>query len=315
MGISDVISLLGGIALFLFGMSLMGEGLKKVAGSKLELVLYRLSSTPLKGVLLGTGVTAVIQSSSATSVMVVGFVNSGMMKVRQAIGVIMGAILGTSITGWILCLSYIPGGSGLVQLLSTEVLTGLVAVAGIILRMFSSKTSSHHVGDILLGFAVLMYGMSAMSGAVSPLRESEAFIRILTSFSNPLLGILVGIAFTSILQSASAAVGILQALSITGAITFEIAFPIIMGIAIGAAVPVLLSALGANLNGRRTAFMYLLIDVLGVVIWSLVFYTLNAFLHFTFLAVTMNAVSIALMNTLFRLATLVVLFPLIGAME
>ena len=315
MGISDVISLLGGIALFLFGMSLMGEGLKKVAGSKLELVLYRLSSTPLKGVLLGTGVTAVIQSSSATSVMVVGFVNSGMMKVRQAIGVIMGAILGTSITGWILCLSYIPGGSGLVQLLSTEVLTGLVAVAGIVLRMFSGKTSSRHVGDILLGFAVLMYGMSAMSGAVSPLRESEAFIRILTSFSNPLLGILVGIAFTSILQSASAAVGILQALSITGAITFEIAFPIIMGIAIGAAVPVLLSALGANLNGRRTAFVYLLIDVLGVVIWSLVFYTLNAFLHFTFLAVTMNAVSIALMNTLFRLATLVVLFPLIGAME
>ena len=315
MGISDVISLLGGIALFLFGMSLMGEGLKKVAGSKLELVLYRLSSTPLKGVLLGTGVTAVIQSSSATSVMVVGFVNSGMMKVRQAIGVIMGAILGTSITGWILCLSYIPGGSGLVQLLSTEVLTGLVAVAGIVLRMFSGKTSSRHVGDILLGFAVLMYGMSAMSGAVSPLRESEAFIRILTSFSNPLLGILVGIAFTSILQSASAAVGILQALSITGAITFEIAFPIVMGIAIGAAVPVLLSALGANLNGRRTAFVYLLIDVLGVAIWSLVFYTLNAFLHFTFLTVTMTAVSIALMNTLFRLATLVVLFPLIGAME
>ena len=315
MGIADVISLLGGIALFLYGMAVMGDNLKKVAGSKLEIVLYKLSGTPIKGVLLGTAVTAVIQSSSATSVMVVGFVNSGMMKVRQAIGVIMGAILGTSITGWILCLSYIPGGSGLVQLLSTEVLTGLVAVAGIVLRMFSGKTSSRHVGDILLGFAVLMYGMSAMSGAVSPLRESEAFIRILTSFSNPLLGILVGIAFTSILQSASAAVGILQALSITGAITFEIAFPIIMGIAIGAAVPVLLSALGANLNGRRTAFMYLLIDVLGVVIWSLVFYTLNAFLHFTFLAVTMNAVSIALMNTLFRLATLVVLFPLIGAME
>ena len=315
MGISDVISLLGGIALFLFGMSLMGDGLKKVAGSKLELVLYRLSSTPLKGVLLGTGVTAVIQSSSATSVMVVGFVNSGMMKVRQAISVIMGAILGTSITGWILCLSYIPGGSGLVQLLSTEVITGIVAVIGIILRMGSGRTSYRHVGDILLGFAVLMYGMSAMSGAVSPLRESEEFIRILTSFSNPLLGILVGIAFTSVLQSASAAVGILQALSITGAITFEIAFPIIMGIAIGAAVPVLLSALGANLNGKRTAFVYLLIDVLGVVIWATVFYGLNAALHFPFLSDTMTAVSIALMNTLFRLATLVVLFPLIGAME
>ena len=306
MGISDVISLLGGIALFLFGMSLMGEGLKKVAGSKLELVLYRLSSTPLKGVLLGTGVTAVIQSSSATSVMVVGFVNSGMMKVRQAIGVIMGAILGTSITGWILCLSSISGGSGLVQLLSTEVLTGIVAVAGIIHR---------HVGEILLGFAVLMYGMSAMSGAVSPLRESESFIRILTSFSNPLLGILVGIAFTSILQSASAAVGILQALSITGAITFEIAFPIIMGVAIGAAVPVLLSALGANLNGKRTAFVYLLIDVLGVVIWSLVFYTLNAIFRFPFLTRIMTSVSIAFLNTLFRLATVIALLPLIGLME
>ena len=315
MSVADVISLLGGIALFLFGMSLMGEGLKKVAGSRLELVLYKLSSTPLKGVLLGTGVTAVIQSSSATSVMVVGFVNSGMMKVRQAIGVIMGAILGTSVTGWILCLSSLEGGSGVVQLLSTEVLTGIVAVVGIILRMFTGKTSNRYVGEILLGFAVLMYGMSAMSGAVSPLRESEAFIRILTSFSNPILGILVGLAFTSVLQSASAAVGILQALAITGAVTFEVALPIVMGIAIGAAVPVLLSALGANLNGKRTAFIYLLIDVLGVLIWALLFYGANAIIHFTFLDAVMSSVSIALMNTLFRLATVIVLLPCIGLME
>ena len=315
MGIADVVTLLGGIALFLFGMSLMGEGLKKVAGSRLELVLYKLSSTPLKGVLLGTGVTAVIQSSSATSVMVVGFVNSGMMKVRQAIGVIMGAIVGTSVTGWILCLSSLEGGSGVVQLLSTEVLTGVVAVIGIILRMFNSKASNRHVGEILLGFAVLMYGMSSMSGAVSPLRESEAFIRILTSFSNPILGILVGVVFTSILQSASAAVGILQALAVTGAITFEIALPIIMGIAIGAAVPVLLSALGANLHGKRTAFIYLLIDVLGVLIWALLFYGANAIIHFTFLDAVMSSVSIALMNTLFRLATVIVLLPCIGLME
>ena len=315
MSVADVISLLGGIALFLFGMSLMGEGLKKVAGSRLELVLYKLSSTPLKGVLLGTGVTAVIQSSSATSVMVVGFVNSGMMKVKQAIGVIMGAILGTSVTGWILCLSSLEGGSGVVQLLSTEVLTGIVAVVGIILRMFTGKTSNRYVGEILLGFAVLMYGMSAMSGAVSPLRESEAFIRILTSFSNPILGILVGLAFTSVLQSASAAVGILQALAITGAVTFEVALPIVMGIAIGAAVPVLLSALGANLNGKRTAFIYLLIDVLGVLIWALLFYGANAIIHFTFLDAVMSSVSIALMNTLFRLATVIVLLPCIGLME
>ena len=315
MSVADVISLLGGIALFLFGMSLMGEGLKKVAGSRLELVLYKLSSTPLKGVLLGTGVTAVIQSSSATSVMVVGFVNSGMMKVKQAIGVIMGAILGTSVTGWILCLSSLEGGSGVVQLLSTEVLTGIVAVVGIILRMFTGKTSNRYVGEILLGFAVLRYGMSAMSGAVSPLRESEAFIRILTSFSNPILGILVGLAFTSVLQSASAAVGILQALAITGAVTFEVALPIVMGIAIGAAVPVLLSALGANLNGKRTAFIYLLIDVLGVLIWALLFYGANAIIHFTFLDAVMSSVSIALMNTLFRLATVIVLLPCIGLME
>ena len=315
MGIADVISLLGGIALFLFGMSLMGEGLKKVAGSRLELVLYKLSSTPLKGVLLGTGVTAVIQSSSATSVMVVGFVNSGMMKVRQAIGVIMGAILGTSVTGWILCLSSLEGGSGVVQLLSTEVLTGIVAVVGIILRMFTGKSSNRHVGEILLGFAVLMYGMSAMSGAVSPLRESEAFIRILTSFSNPLLGVLVGLTFTSVLQSASAAVGILQALAVTGAITFDVALPIIMGIAIGAAVPVLLSALGANLHGKRTAFIYLLIDVLGVLIWSLLFYGANAIFRFPFTGTVMSSVSIALMNTLFRLATVIVLLPCIGLME
>ena len=315
MGASEIIGLLGGIALFLFGMAIMGDGLKKVAGSKLELVLYKLTSTPLKGVLLGTGVTAVIQSSSATSVMVVGFVNSGMMKVKQAIGVIMGAILGTSVTGWILCLSSLEGGSGVVQLLSTEVLTGIVAVVGIILRMFTGKTSNRYVGEILLGFAVLMYGMSAMSGAVSPLRESEAFIRILTSFSNPILGILVGLAFTSVLQSASAAVGILQALAITGAVTFEVALPIVMGIAIGAAVPVLLSALGANLNGKRTAFIYLLIDVLGVLIWALLFYGANAIIHFTFLDAVLSSVSIALMNTLFRLATVIVLLPCIGLME
>ena len=315
MSISDVITLLGGVALFLFGMSLMGDGLKKVAGNKLELVLYRLSSTPLKGVLLGTAVTAVIQSSSATSVMVVGFVNSGMMQVKQAIGIVMGAILGTSVTGWILCLSDISGGSGWIDLLSTATLTGIVAVVGIVLRMTGKKQSTLSIGNILMGFAVLMFGMSAMSGAVAPLKESEAFTGILTSFSNPLLGILVGIVFTSVIQSASAAVGILQALAITGAVTYEVAFPIIMGIAIGAAVPVLLSALGADINGRRTAFVYLLIDVLGVVIWATVFYTANAIFHFPFLTHTMTTVSIAFLNTLFRLATVIVLTPFIGQLE
>ena len=315
MGIADVISLLGGIALFLYGMAVMGDNLKKVAGSKLELVLYKLSGTPLRGVLLGTGVTAVIQSSSATSVMVVGFVNSGMMKVRQAIGVIMGAILGTSITDWILCLNSLSGGSGWVDLLSTATLTGLFAIVGILLRMMKKKPSRKYVGNILLGFAVLMYGMTAMSGAVAPLKESPEFIAILTTFSNPLLGILVGLVFTSVLQSASAAVGILQVLSGTGAITFQIALPIIMGIAIGAAVPVLLSALGANISGKRTAFVYLLIDVLGAAIWAVIFYGANAIVHFTFMNAVMTTVTVALMNTLFRLATLLVLMPAIPLME
>lgn len=316
MGIAEVLSLLGGVALFLFGMSLMGDSLKMVAGSKLEVVLYRLSGTQLKGILLGTGVTAVIQSSSATSVMVVGFVNSEMMKVRQAIGIIMGAIIGTSITGWIICLSDIGGNtSGWMELLSTETLTSVVALIGIILYMFSGDMSHRHVGGILMGFAVLMFGMKAMSGAVSGLKDDENFVRILTDFSNPVLGIIVGMAFTSILQSASAAVGILQALAITGAVSFEVAFPIIMGIAIGAAVPVLLSAMGASADGKRTALSYLIIDLFGVIIVSVIFYAVNAFVHFGFMSRTMTAVSIALVNTLFRVVIVMILAPMTGLIE
>ena len=201
MNIGNLITLLGGVALFLFGMSLMGDGLKKVAGNKMELVLYRLSSTPVRGVLLGSGVTAIIQSSSATSAMVVGFVNSGMMKLPQAISVIEGALIGTSVTGWILCLSMLQG-AGWVSLLSASTLAALVAVGGILLRMFSKKQTRRHVGDIMLGFAVLMFGMQTMSGAVEPLKESPGFIELMTSFSHPLIGILVGAVFTAILQSA-----------------------------------------------------------------------------------------------------------------
>lgn len=308
-----MISLFGGVALFLFGMSLMGDGLKKVAGNKLELVLYRLSGTPVKGLLLGTGVTAVIQSSSATSVMVVGFVNSGMMKLEQAIAIILGALIGTSVTGWIICLSSLEGG-GWVSLLSTATITAVVAVIGIILRMFTSKQVNKHLGDILLGFAVLMYGMQAMSGAVAPLKQSPAFISILTSFSNPLLGILVGAAFTSILQSASAAVGILQALSMTGAVNFSVAYPIILGIAIGAAVPVLLSALGARAEGRRTALAYLVIEIVGVILCGTAFYGADAVMDFGIKYAVMDPVSIAAVNTLFRLVTALVLLPFIGAL-
>jgi len=314
-GINNVISLLGGVALFLFGMTLMGEGLKKVAGSKLELVLYSLSGTTLRGLLLGTGVTAVIQSSSATSVMVVGFVNSGMMKVRQAISVIMGALIGTSVTGWIICLSYIEGSGGWVSLLSTSTITAVVAVIGIVLRMFSKKQRDNHLGDILLGFAVLMFGMQAMSSAVSPLRQSAGFIALLTKFSNPILGIIVGTVFTSILQSSSAAVGILQALSVTGAITFDTAYPIILGIAIGAAVPVLLSALGASLSGKRTAFAYLLIELLGVIICGLGYYAVCCFIDLDLGGMIMNPVSVATVNSIFRIVTAVILAPMVAQLE
>ncbi len=315
LGISNIIALLSGVALFLFGMSVMGDSLKRVAGNKLEVVLYRLSGTTLKGVLLGAGVTAVIQSSSATSVMVVGFVNSGMMKVRQAIGIVLGAILGTSITGWIISLSYINGGSGFASLLSTATLTGVIAVIGILLRMVCKDMTKRHVGDILMGFAVLMFGMSAMSDAVAPLKEAKWFTDVLVTFSNPLLGILAGLLFTSVLQSASAAVGIIQALSVTGAMEFNVAFPIILGIALGAAVPVLLSALGANTDGKRTAFVYLVVELLGVAVCAVLFYVANAIFHFSFMNMTMTPVSIALVNTLFRMVMVLLLLPFVSTIE
>ena len=315
MDISQIIALCSGIALFLFGMTLMGDGLKRVAGNQLELVLYRLSSTTLRGVLLGTGVTAVIQSSCATSVMVVGFVNAGMMKLRQAIGVILGAILGTSITGWVISLSYIEGSSGVLSLLSTATLTGIVAVVGVFLRVFSKKQERKHIGDILMGFAVLMFGMSAMSGAVSGLGEQPWFTGTLASLSNPLLGILIGALFTAILQSASAAVGIVQALSVTGAMSFEAALPLLMGIAIGAAFPVLLSALGANPDGKRTALVYLVAEVISVMVCAALFYLANAIFRFAFLQAVMNPFSLALVNTILRLAMVLLLLPLINVLE
>ena len=314
MNVSNVISLLGGVALFLFGMTLMGEGLKRVAGSRLELILYRLSSTPLRGLLLGAGVTGIIQSSAATSVMVVGFVNSGMMKFRQAISVILGALIGTSVTGWIICLSSIEGAGGWASLFSTATISAVVAVAGIVLRMFSKNVTRRHVGDIFLGFSVLMFGMQLMSGSVAPLRESETFISVLTTFQNPALGILVGAVFTAVLQSASAAVGILQALSATGAVTFAAAYPIVLGIAVGAAVPVLLSALGARVNGRRTAVSYLFAELTGAVFCALVFYGLDFFFDFGIKYAVMDTVSIALLNTVFRTVTAFALLPLIDKM-
>ena len=313
MNIQDIITLLGGVALFLFGMSLMGEGLKKVAGNKMELVLYRLSGTPVRGVILGTGVTAIIQSSSATSAMVVGFVNSGMMKLSQALPVIEGALIGTSITGWILCLSSIQG-AGWVTFLSASTLAALVAVAGIILRMFSKKQVRRHTGEIMLGFAVLMFGMQTMSGSVEPLKESPAFIELMTSFSHPLIGILVGAVFTAILQSASAAVGILQALSMTGAISFAVAWPMILGIGVGSAAPVLLSAIGARSDGRRSALMYLLIELVAAVVFAAIYYGADAILNLGLGSLVMNPVSIAAVNTGFRVLSIAMILPFNRAM-
>jgi len=317
MKLSDVVMLLGGVAMFLYGMSLMGSSLKKVAGNKLELILYRLSGTPLRGILLGTGVTAVIQSSSATSVMTVGFVNSMMMKLRQALSVIMGAVVGTSITGWLICLGGVGGSSSsaALELLSTEGISAITAIAGILMRMICKKKTLIHVGDILMGFAVLMFGMKTMSGAVSALKEDPGFISFLTRFNNPLLGILIGIAFTAILQSASASVGILQALSSTGLLTLEETLPIILGIAIGASVPVIISGIGSSVEGRRTAFAYPVIEILRVILFAAVFYGLNAALHFSFMDKTVNMFSIALINTVFRVSTVFVLAWFIPLIE
>lgn len=315
MGISNFLELLTGIALFLFGVSLMGNGLNIVAGNKLEVVLYRLTSSRLRGILLGTGVTALIQSSSATSVMVVGFVNAGMMQFSQAISIILGSILGTSITGWIACLSDLGGAQGIASLLSATTITGVFAVVGIYLFKFSKKNTNNHIGSILMGFAVLMLGMSTMSASVAPLRESQTFIEILTRFSNPALGILVGALFACIVQSSAAAVGVLQALAGTGALTFSAAFPILLGIAIGGAVPVLLSALGANVNGIRTALVHLLIDIFGAAICGVIFYAVNALHPLSVMSVTLTNVSVAAVNTVFRFAVILVIVPITKLIE
>lgn len=310
-----ILNLLCGVALFLYGMSLMGDGLKSVAGDKLEAFLYKMTNTPVKGLLLGMAVTSVIQSSSATTVMVVGFVNSGMMKLFQAIGIIVGANIGTSITGWVLCLSYIGGSGGIAKLLSSATIAAVAAIAGTLIKMLSKRSSGKHLGSILLGFAILMVGMQMMSSAVSPLRESPVFTSALTMFSNPLLGILLGIVMTAILQSASASIGITQALSVTGILTFSTAFPVILGIGVGASCPVLFSAIGANKNGQRSAIVYLLVNVLGMILWGVGFYAVNAFVHFPFMEMTVGPVMIALVNTLVRIVTGVILFPFFGAIE
>ena len=315
MNFFSILTLLGGLAMFLYGMQVMGDGLAKVSGGKLEQILENLTSSKWKAVLLGMCVTAVIQSSSATTVMVIGCVNSGMMKLKQAIGIIMGANIGTSVTGWILCLSYIDGSNGIAQLLSTATISAIVAIIGIIFKMFVKKSGFKNVGDIMLGFSILMVGMQTMSGAVAPLKDNEHFVNVLTMFKNPAAGILACILFTAVLQSASASDGILKALSKRGTITFAASLPNTKGIGVGAACPVLLSSIGTNKNGKRTALIYLFNDLFGMLFWSIVFYSVNAVVHFPFMNATMSPVLIAMLNTVFRAATILVLLPFIKWIE
>lgn len=309
MDIFSVLSMIGGLAMFLYGMETMGDGLAKTAGGKLEQILEKLTSTPIKGVLLGAAVTAVIQSSSATTVMVVGFVNSGIMKLSQAVGIIMGANVGTTVTSWIVSLAGIESNNILLQFLKPTSFCPILALIGIIFIMFTKDEKKHDIGGILLGFAVLMFGMDTMSNAVKPLADVPEFTGILTMFSNPLLGMLAGAILTAVIQSSSASVGILQALCATGSVTFGTALPIIMGQNIGTCITALISAIGAKKNAKRAAFVHLYFNIIGTVLFMIVFYTLNAFLHFAFLGQATNAAGVAVIHSVFNVIATVCLLP------
>ncbi len=309
MDIFSVLSMIGGLAMFLYGMETMGDGLAKTAGGKLEQILEKLTSTPIKGVLLGAAVTAVIQSSSATTVMVVGFVNSGIMKLSQAVGIIMGANVGTTVTSWIVSLAGIESNNILLQFLKPTSFCPILALIGIIFIMFTKDEKKHDIGGILLGFAVLMFGMDTMSNAVKPLADVPEFTGILTMFSNPLLGMIAGAVLTAVIQSSSASVGILQALCATGSVTFGTALPIIMGQNIGTCITALISAIGAKKNAKRAAFVHLYFNVIGTVLFMIVFYTLNVFLHFSFLGQATNAAGVAVIHSVFNVIATVCLLP------
>jgi phosphate:Na+ symporter len=309
MTIFNVLTLLGGLALFLYGMHLMSTSLESMSGGVLERALERSTSSKYKALLLGTAATAIIQSSSATTVMTVGFVNGGIMTLDQAVGIIMGANIGTTATAWILSLTGIQGSSLLVQLLKPTSFTPVLAVIGVILVMFSKKEKQKTIGAVMCGFAVLMYGMHMMSTAVEPLADMPGFVSIMTKFSNPVLGVLTGAVITGIIQSSSASVGILQALSLTGGVTYGIAIPIIMGQNIGTCVTALLSCIGASKNAKRTAMVHLYFNIIGTILFLTLFYTLNAFLHFTFLDDVLDPAHIAIIHTSFNVLTTAILLP------
>ena len=316
MDIFGVLSMVGGLALFLYGMSVMGNGLEKMSGGKLERILESLTSSPLKAVLLGAGVTAVIQSSSATTVMVVGFVNSGIMKFSQAIGIIMGANIGTTITSWMLSLTTLDaGGSFLLKMMKPSSFAPILALIGILLYMSAKTDKKRVIGEILLGFAILMSGMETMSAAVKPLKDVPEFTSILTMFDNPVMGILAGAVLTAIIQSSSASVGILQALSVTGAFTYGSVVPIILGQNIGTCITAIISSLGANKDGKRTACVHLSFNILGSALFMLVFYLGNVIFKFPFMNEAVDGANIALIHTIFNVFATVVLFPFVKALE
>ena len=309
MSIFNVFSLFGGLALFLFGMDVMGKSLEKQAGGRLQIILEKLSSKPLRGFLLGLLVTAVIQSSSATTVMVVGFVNSGVMQLGQAINVIMGANVGTTVTAWILSLSGIEGDSWWVQILKPANFSPVLALIGIILYMFCKSDRKKDTGSILLGFAILMTGMEAMSDAVAPLSEVPAFTRMFTAFENPILGLLAGAILTGIIQSSSASVGILQALSATGAVSYGSAIPIILGQNIGTCVTAMLASVGTTKNARRAALVHLYFNVIGATGFLVVFYPLRSIFQFQFVELPIDAMGIAVVHTTFNLLATALMLP------
>ncbi len=314
MDIFGILTLIGGLALFLYGMNVMGSGLEKMSGGRLEHILESLTSNPIKAVLLGAGVTAVIQSSSATTVMVVGFVNSGIMKLSQAIGVIMGANVGTTVTSWLLSLTGISSGSFFLQMLKPSSFTPILGIIGVVLLM-GGNDKRKNVGEILLGFTVLMTGMDMMSGAVKPLADVPEFTRILTVFKNPLLGVLAGAVLTAVIQSSSASVGILQALSVTGAFTYGSVVPIIMGQNIGTCVTAIISAIAANNAARRTAIVHLYFNLIGTVIFLSLFYLGDFLIDFPFVDETVGVAGIAAIHTTFNVFTTLVLLPFTKVLE
>lgn len=308
----SVLALLGGLAIFLYGMNLMGDGLAKVAGGKLERILETLTSNPIRAVLLGMGVTAVIQSSSATTVMVVGFVNSGIMKLSQVVGIIMGANIGTTVTSWILSLTGIQSDNFIIQLFKPTSFSPILALIGVVLIMFTKSQKKKDVGAILVGFAILMYGMNAMSGAVEPLAEVPEFTGMLVKFSNPILGVVAGAVLTAIIQSSSASVGILQALSTTGAITYSAAIPIILGQNIGTCITAFLSSVGGSKNARRTAMVHFYFNLIGSILFLIGIYAIQYTVGFSFWDNAIDKGGIANFHTLFNLTCTVLFLPFTG---